>query len=308
MPGRMVKWSVDEYEADKSRVRSTTLKLMVKSPQGPRAYYRAVVAPQPYVMTEDEIKKEESKKRNFVIGKLLHELLLEEKQNWFVTDARRGTKQWLDECDEHAPKVPIKSHEERQLLVMRDAVYRNVKCRSLLKAGGLSEQTVIWEEEIDGQVIECKCRLDWLTDSGIIVDLKSSMAEDRDKFNEQIWSYGYDFSAAYYGRGLLSVPEFEGHKVMFLHLVVNKSGWAYCWPLSPTWFRVGQEQVKAALRDLAECRNREAGLAVGVDREEAWPDRQEQSQLTMLEPKPWYIGQSNYNAGRPLSLDDEGGS
>ncbi len=302
MVGQLVRWSVEDYEADRERVRSTTLKLMVKTPQGPRAYYRAM-NPLEKLLTEDEIRAETTSKRNFIIGKLLHELLLEEKQNWFVTESRRNSKQWQDEADEYGEDRLLKAHEERQILAMRDAVMRNKQASALLKAGGLSEQTVIWDEEIDGQVIKCKCRLDWLTDSGIIVDLKSSMAEDRLKFGEQIWKYGYDFSAAYYARGLLSVPEFAGHPTRFLHLVVNKQGWAYLWPLSPTWLRVGQEQVKRSLADLAECLNRERS---GMSPDDSWPDRQEASQLTLLEPKEWQIAQLNYNAGRPLGLDEHG--
>ena len=301
--GRFLKWSRDQYEADKTRVRSTTLKLMVKAPQGPRAYYRAVLSPTESLLSEDEQKKEDTKKRNLIVGTLLHELLLEEKQNWFVTEARRNSKQWLDEADEYGAERLIKPREEREIFVMRDAVMENEECAAILRKGGMTEQTVVWDEEIDGQVIQCKCRLDFLTDSGILIDLKSSMAEDRFKFNEQIMTYGYDFSAAFYGRGLLSVPEFQGHKLRFLHLVANKHGYAYLWPLSPTWMQMGRVQVQSALRDLAECLNREKA---GVPPKKAWPDRQQQSQLTLLEPKEWQVAQSNYQAGRPISLDEHG--
>ncbi len=288
MAGRFLKWNRDEYEADKTRVRSTSLKLFVKTPQGPRAYYRAVVAPEPTLLNEDEQRKEETKKRNLIVGTLLHELLLEGKQDWFVTESRRGSKQWLDEADEHGEQRLIKPREEREILVMRDAVMRNKQCAALLKAGGLSEQTVAWEEEIDGQVIECKCRIDWLTDSGIIVDLKSSMAKERWQFHEQIWEYGYDFSAAYYARGLLSVPEYHGHRVKFLHLVVNKLGYAYLWPLDPQWLAAGNRSVTRALKDLAWCRNNEKQ---GLDPDDAWPDLQEKKQLMVLGPNEWQVAQ-----------------
>lgn len=300
--GQFLKWSRDDYEADKSRVRSTTLKLMIKAPQGPRAYYRAI-HPLELILTEDEQKKEDTKKRNLIVGTLLHELLLEQKQNWFVTEARRNSKQWLDEADEYGAERLLKPREEREIFAMRDAVMRNKQCAAILKAGGMTEQTVVWDVEVGGIIIQCKARLDFLTDSGIIIDLKSSMAVDRDKFHEQIMSYGYEFSAWFYAMGLLSVPEFSDHQVRFLHLVANKHGWAYLWPLSPTWLRVGQEQVKRALADLAECLNREQA---GMSPEEAWIDRQESSQLTLLEPKAWYVGQSNYNSGRPLGLDEHG--
>jgi len=261
-----------------------------------------VINPDEMGVTEEEREAAAEKKRSLVLGTLLHELILEDKKSWHVTDLRTNTNAYKDLKDEVYPKQLIKPREEKELLTMWSAVMKNTLCKNLLKSGGMSEQTVAWDEVIDGQVIECKARLDWLTDSGVIVDLKSSMAVDRNKFNEQIWSYGYDFSAAFYTRGLLSVPEYQGHQVKFLHLVVNKQGWAYLWPLSPTWMRVGQRNVEASLRDLAECLNRQKR---GMSPEEAWPDRQEASQLTLLEPKPWYVAQATYNAGRPVSADEE---
>lgn len=276
---------------------------MVKTPQGPRAYYREVVCPSQACLTEEEQRVEDTKRRNLIVGTLLHELILEHKQNWFVTEARRNSKQWQDEADEYGADRLIKPREEREIFLMRDAVMNNDECAAILKNGGMSEQTVVWEEEIDGQVIPCKCRLDFLTSNGILIDLKSSMAIDRPKFNEQIMSYGYDFSAAYYARGLLSVPEFQGHRLRFLHLVANKQGYAYLWPLSPTWMQMGRVQVESALKDLAECLSR---VEAGMPPKRAWPDRQEESQLTLLEPKEWQVAQANYQAGRPISLDEYG--
>lgn len=290
-------WSREDYERDTMRLRSTQLKVMVTTPQGPAAFRRLISQ-----QRDDDDDDDES--RTFVLGRLLHEWLLEQQINFHVTKHRRNTKAWLDEADEHAPKLLINDREHKQLVCWYDAVMRNDQAKRLLSdRGRFAEVTIVWDELVDEVVIPCKCRIDWLTSSGTIVDLKTSSASTRGQFHEQIMQYGYDFSAAFYARGLNSVPEFALHHVTFLHLVVCKDGWSYLWPLSPKFMSVGKAQVERALRDYAECVKREAQ---GLPEYVAWPDRQAAKQSVIEDPKEWYVAQAHLSASRPLGLDEYG--
>lgn len=306
MSGKFLDWTVEEYEAQRSYVRSTSLKVFVKTPQGPRAYYKNYLANSAKTASDEE--DLEGEKPAFTTGKLLHQLLLEKKRMWFVTKNRKGTNKYKDEEEERWPLKPIKQHEECSLLAMYDAVMSNPQCRKMIEGGGFTEQTIVWEENVGGRVIPCKCRLDFMTHSGTaIVDLKTSVATDIYKFGEQIWKYGYEFSAAFYKRGLQSVPEFQGTNPAFYHMVVNKEGYAYLWPLHPSYLAMGANQVRYSLKRLAECLN---AVDAGVPDSEAWPDdhyreccRREFN--SGLAPKEWVVAQSNLSMGMKEDTDPD---
>src|SRR5690348_7024815 len=86
MNGVLSPWTREQYDADTTRVRSTSMKSLV-APQGPRAYWlkhgTQVRAREPEPGDEYS-----PKITPLVLGSLFHELILDGKVGWFVTKAR----------------------------------------------------------------------------------------------------------------------------------------------------------------------------------------------------------------------------
>lgn len=298
--GVMSRWSLKEYEADTSRVRSTALKEFRK-PQSARLYYLKHVAktlkPEPDV--NDHIQPEVD---DLIFGNLFHEFLLDGVCNWFVNPHRRGTNAWKDTIEEFAPKWGVKQHQHDQLIAMRDSVMANPKCRRILEAGGFTEQTFLWDFIPDNgcDPVPAKMRCDWLADNASIIDLKTTRYSDRPGFEQQCMALGYDFSAAFYEMGRNSVPEYHDTFAKFAHIVVSKQPpyFAYFWPMHCSWLRIGQDQVNRAINQLAECRKRQAEYeAAGRPAIEAWPDPVQDEQDEELAAPDWYLASLGYAHG-----------
>ena len=281
MNGSVERWSKDEYDKDK-RARSTGLKILVDPGQGPAKYFREVVKGQRFDEDDDE------RKTSLVLGSLLHEWLLEGKRKWFVTKERRGSRAYEDDCDDHPGMVALKGHEEKKLNDWREAVMANAPCRKLFETHGFTEQTIIWDHEVNGVIIPSKCRLDFLGSDQGVIDLKTTRMKSRADFEKQMVNLHYDLSAAWYLIGMAEAELLVGRRIRsasFSHLVVmgggNEPAWAYLWPLGPDWIECGISKVKAATRVLADC------MSSGV-----WPDWMQEAQGEMTAPPVWAIEQS----------------
>lgn len=89
----------------------------------------------------------------------------------------------------------IKPHSKRKLLL------------------GLKEASFYWKDPQTG--VLCKCRPDVITESGHIVDLKTTRCKDDDELQSDTYKFGYHISAAMYLNGVIEAlrqgPE-ELHK------------------------------------------------------------------------------------------------
>ena len=81
---------------------------------------------------------------------------------------------------------------------MMGAVMKHRPAAYLLK-NGTAEQPIYWtDEDIE---VDCKARPDWVTDGGIIVDLKTTDDASPIGFARSIKKYRYDVQAAFYSDG-----------------------------------------------------------------------------------------------------------
>lgn len=289
--GVMSRWTREQYEADKTRCRSTSLKDIL-SDQGPRLYYLKHVTRslQPEPDANDHIQPEVD---DLILGTIFHEFLLEQIENWFVCTHRRGTNAWKDAIEENAQKWAIKPRQEKQLLGMRDSVMASKRCRAVLEQGGFTEQTFLWDYELDnGQLIPSKCRIDWLASDGSIFDLKTTRHANRRDFTNQCIDLDYGFSAAFYESGRNSVPEFNGmDNAEFYHITVCKQPpyWAYLHPFDKSWLAMGRRSVKKAMTALSKCLTDQIPLLLaGADPLTAWPDLLEETEMRR-EAVPNYV-------------------
>ena len=127
-----------------------------------------------------------------------------------------GKAQWQDWQDCNPGKIPVNKPDLEELTAMRDAVFTHSKAKNALQ-GGIAETTLFWE--IDG--VACKARPDYITDSGLIVDLKTCQDARPEEFSKSCWKYRYHVQAAWYTVGYRAV--FGKDPAGFLFLPVEKT-------------------------------------------------------------------------------------
>lgn len=91
-------------------------------------------------------------------------------------------------------------------LAMRDAVWAHPGARKLLQVDGRIQQTLVWEEEGEEDVVRCIGRPDRITNSGLLIDLKTtSDASPHGMFPRHLYEYGYVLQQVHYWTGLASL-------------------------------------------------------------------------------------------------------
>lgn len=173
---------------------STALKELLKS----GAHYRA------YLQFPPEQTKE------MCLGSAVHSLILEPEtfQNEFhVGDFnRRYGKEFERAAEEAGTRILLSKEEFDQAhemveafkLQAKDHPYLNGERANLLE--GVKEMAFYWIDPKTG--VLCKVKLDNLTPTGIIVDIKTTRDASFDAFQKQALDLKYYLSAAYYLRGV----------------------------------------------------------------------------------------------------------
>ena len=92
-------------------------------------------------------------------------------------------------------KAPILAKDVPTVKAMAEAVRTHPTASRLLEQPGRPEVSAFWN---DDEWVQRRCRVDYLTDSGINVDRKSTVSGTRSKIQRSVIDYGYDLSAAWY--------------------------------------------------------------------------------------------------------------
>lgn len=169
----------------------STLKHMRESP----AHYRAAQSA-PLTPDTDAL----------ILGRVAHMALWEPDR--LLTDVvawdggtRRG-KAWDAFKEEHAGKDIIRSRDLEPIRRMADAVRSHPAAGPILKAAGKGEQTITWTDT--RTKLPCKARIDWLTDDGDLVDVKTTADLSPVGFSRAVHRYGYHGQLAHYWSGCIA--------------------------------------------------------------------------------------------------------
>ena len=92
-----------------------------------------------------------------------------------------------------------KSEQNIKLKVLWN-FYKNKLALNILKDYKYREKVFLWEEEIRGEKVWCKSKIDLFTKSGFLVDLKTCATLEDIKYH--LDKYRYDLSMAFYLRAL----------------------------------------------------------------------------------------------------------
>lgn len=143
------------------------------------------------------------------LGSAAHRALLERTFDgivWIPFDNyKKGAAQDMRDQARAEKKIPVLAALEKTLvqmvLVASDTLSENEDIKIDLKDGDV-EQTVIWLES----GCYCRARPDWMSrDRRVLLNYKTARSAEPSQFVRSMASQGYDFSAAFYERGMRSV-------------------------------------------------------------------------------------------------------
>lgn len=101
-------------------------------------------------------------------------------------------------------KIVLSWKEAGQIPQMVEAVRSDEDAGPLL-ARGIPEMSAIWQDVIGD--LWCKCKPDWVTDNGVVPDLKTCDDASDHAFMRTFWAQRYDVQAWFYLRGLNAAAE-----------------------------------------------------------------------------------------------------
>ena len=216
-------------------VRSSRLKLMRTSP----LHYHAAVDKDSPAMT---------------LGRAVHVATLEPDRfprEYAVWDGARRGKDWTEFRDvmESRGIEVLTATEYTDCLAIRDAVRSHPEAAALL-ASGRAEQSITWTDKATG--LDCKARIDFLTDSGCALDLKTARRIDDHAISRAVLDFGYHISAAFYLRGLFEVTG-EHWDWAFIAVESSAPHDVRVCELSEDALAFGDEEVDELLGRIKEC-------------------------------------------------------
>jgi len=144
---------------------------------------------------------------------------------------------------------------------MRRAVLGNPAAAALLRLPGRNEQAIRWVDPASG--VKCRAKIDKLTRSGVVIDLKTTQDVSVAEFSKSAFNYGYDRQSAFYLRGAARLRDLglfdeklsdgEGHP--FYLICVSKAVVPECVVFQPSerMVAIGDEANQRDLCRLRDC-------------------------------------------------------
>jgi hypothetical protein len=185
-------------------------------------------------------------------GTACHDYVLEGKLPPVAPQVDRRTKDGKAEYNafaaKHVGKPIISQSEWDTIQSMHGSIYAHPVAKKLLSKGR-AEVTVIWQYE--GHL--CKARIDWLTDTGQPVDLKTTTSARPHAFSKSIQQYNYHRQAAWYLKGLQLVGLTAE---TFTFIAVEKSSPYLCnvFQIEQDWVDVGMNQMDCLVAQYTDLR------------------------------------------------------
>lgn len=169
-------------------------------------------------------------------------------------------------------KAPILAKDVATVKAMADAVRRHPTARKLLDQPGKPELSAFWRDDEWG--VTRRARFDYLTDTAVNVDLKSTVSVDRKDIARTVVNFGYDLSVAWYedvahgldmdlaATALVFIEKAPPYRVRVVEL-------------SPEFHERGRRLANRALAIYRECREADS-----------WP-HYDDPDFTTIHPPAW---------------------
>jgi exodeoxyribonuclease VIII len=185
-----------------------------------------------------------------LIGSATHKLILEprsfNKEFAVWSGGRRAGGEWKAFKEFHDDKDIITQAQYDEIRYMRDAVRNNSEASTLL-SNGEAERSVFWRDEETN--VLCRARADYQKQSGssnILVDLKTCMSAEPEKFAKDLINLGYPLQEAMYREG------FKADAFAFV-AVEKGTNTVQVYTLDDLFDQAGHFIFRQALERWAEC-------------------------------------------------------
>lgn len=254
-PGLYEHMSEPDYLGDRDSISASGCKALLKSPAN-------FLLPQWFSDAAD-------------LGSAFHTETLGVGQEVVVVDAAswRGKEAHEAQAAARADgKAPILSKEVPTVRAMAAAVRNHPAASRLLGQPGRPELSAFWRD--DEWDVTRRCRVDYLTDNGINVDLKSTVSVAKNDIARTIVNYAYDLSAAWYEDTLRGLDvELAATALIFVEKTPPYR--VRVVELSPEFFDRGRRLVNRALEIYRDCREADV-----------WP-AYDDPDFTTIHPPAW---------------------
>lgn len=252
-----------EYHGILSAVSSTALKDIYYS-KNPQLCY------QKYILGNVKHKQTEA----MLIGAATHSLILEPKnfKREFVVweGGRKAGGEFKAFKEYHCDKDILTKTQYEEIKILRDAVYACPEAAQLL-SGGEAEVSCFFRDEETG--ILCRARADYLKISNgkrILIDLKTCISAEPEKFIKDLINLGYPLQEALYTQA------FKADAFCFIAVEKGPFPTVQVYTLNSIFNECGNFILRQALEQWAEC------LKTGV-----WPKYA--PNVSELTPPEWWI-------------------
>lgn len=115
-----------------------------------------------------------------------------------TNDGKAQLEAFVADCEANG-HTPITVKDLEICNNISEVVRAHYTAKQLLSKG-VAETSMFWEDETTG--VLCKCRPDWIADSNILVDLKSTVDASPAGFAKSAFNYRYWVQAAWYLDGI----------------------------------------------------------------------------------------------------------
>ena len=187
--------SIEDYHSDDIHISKTDLALMLECPAVYRHY--------------QDNGKEEQDSTALVLGNALHTLALEPESftdrfyvlpETYTNDkgeekpmrCDKRMQAYQDCLDEAGERDVLKTSDYEGIAQMAQAIHDDVFANAILSKSGLIESSIFFEH--NGR--NMKCRPDFMTDDGLIVDIKTARSAKPQVFASDAFNRHYDMSVA----------------------------------------------------------------------------------------------------------------
>jgi hypothetical protein len=230
--------SNEEYHSITTAVSSSALKQLYYGKNPQQCYQKYIARTVPNKQSDA-----------MLIGSATHKLVLEGrsfKKEFSVFDGRKAGKAWTEFKESHQGTDIITQNQYDDIRKMRDAVMRNPEANKLL-SGGEAERSVVWRDD-ETQVL-CRARADYqktTNGSKILVDLKTCMSAEPEKFAKDLINLGYPLQEAMYREG------FQADAFAFV-CVEKVTNTVQVYTLDDLFDQAGNFIFRQALEQWADC-------------------------------------------------------
>lgn len=152
----------------------------------------------------------------------------------------------------------LTDREAEEVFAFANAANANPMAQRYLAGSGQSEVVITWQHTLpalgdrDEVVIPCKARLDYVSPSGAILDLKSTRDASPDGFGKEVWRYEHHVQAAWYSDGYYAAT---GKRLPFVLLAVEnvEPYVAQVYRVPERIIELGRERYTHLLNTYAQC-------------------------------------------------------